>query len=32
MIPWYDLPAPKNLNEFLARSFEEYAEPSQYTV
>jgi hypothetical protein len=29
MIPWYDLPAPKNLNEFLARSFEEYAESSQ---
>lgn len=29
MIPWYDLPAPKNLNEFLARSFEEYTEPSQ---
>lgn len=29
MIPWYDLTAPKNLNEFLARSFVEYTESSQ---
>lgn len=30
MIPWYDLPVPKNLNEFLARSFEEYS--GDYTL